>query len=279
MNFFDMDYAKSVQKVFHHYTMFDYYKNSNPVKAKHHYDQYSAAMKKYVLDYGEREEEIEKEDNERAIYNTIESQLPYGHSQTISAPGRVRLFHSAKSIGPVDIYANDQLLFSNFKYKQLTQYVDLPAGLYQVKITEANRPESVLISKNIQIIPSITFTIAAIETDNGIEFLSWVDSTDIENDEAKVRFIHLGYKAPNVDIGVIGGDVVFFNVPFKSMSDYLVVSPINLGIEVKNSNTKEPLLQAPSITLEGNTAYTIVAIGQNTKEHPLELVVLTYKDM
>ncbi|MFP3491116.1 DUF4397 domain-containing protein, partial [Staphylococcus sp. SIMBA_130] len=56
----------------------------------------------------------------------------------------------------------------------------------------------------------------------------WALNDDMEASEgkAKVRVVHASPDAPNVDIAVKDGDVLFSDVAFKSTSDYAEVDPM-----------------------------------------------------
>jgi hypothetical protein len=79
--------------------------------------------------------------------------------------------------------------------------------------------------------------------------------------KAHVRFVHASPDAPAVDIAVTGGPVLFANVPFKGVGDYLPVDAGTYDLEARLAGTDTVALSVPGVTLEAGTVYTIFAMG------------------
>jgi hypothetical protein len=78
-------------------------------------------------------------------------------------------------------------------------------------------------------------------------------------DQAMVRAAHFIPDAPAVDI-LVNGDVVLEDVPFKAVSDYLMVDAGTYKISVNQAGTATELLTIDA-TVEAGKAYTVAAIG------------------
>jgi hypothetical protein len=78
-------------------------------------------------------------------------------------------------------------------------------------------------------------------------------------EKAMVRAAHLIPDAPAVDI-LVNGDVVLESVPFKAVSDYLMVDGGSYTISVNAAGTATQLLTIDA-TVEAGQAYTVAAIG------------------
>jgi hypothetical protein len=77
---------------------------------------------------------------------------------------------------------------------------------------------------------------------------------------AQLRVAHLSPDAPAVDIWV-DGNRVLQNVPFKAISDYLVVPAGSYRIHVSPAGATTSIVIDATVTLEGNKSYTVAATG------------------
>ena len=92
--------------------------------------------------------------------------------------------------------------------------------------------------------------------------------TDVDPDttagveNAQVRVLHLGVGAPAVDVFANGEGPVFSALEFRNSTDYAEVPAGDYTFQVSVSGTTaEEAVIAPELTLDANTAYTAVAIG------------------
>jgi len=79
------------------------------------------------------------------------------------------------------------------------------------------------------------------------------------NSQAMVRAAHLIPDAPAVDV-LVNGDVVLEDVPFKAISDYLMVDAGTYTISINQAGTATELLTIEA-AVESGQAYTVAAIG------------------
>lgn len=77
--------------------------------------------------------------------------------------------------------------------------------------------------------------------------------------KAMVRAAHLIPDAPAVDV-LVNGDVVLEDVPFKAVSDYLMVDAGTYTISINQAGTATELLTIDAAVAVGK-AYTVAAIG------------------
>ena len=106
------------------------------------------------------------------------------------------------------------------------------------------------------------YTVVAVGEIADIEPLVLVDNNSAPAaGKAHVRFVHASPDAPAVDIGVTGGPVLFSNVPFKGVGDYLPVGAGTYDLEVRIAGTETVALSVPGLTLNEGTVYTVFATG------------------
>lgn len=176
----------------------------------------------------------------------------------------VRLLHASPNAPIVDVYVNDKLLVKNLNYREFTDYVKLMPGTYNIKIYKSTNGKNLLYNKNLTIPGNTIFTIAAI----GI-FPESFELYPIEEkytgvntrNKAKVRFVHLIPNGPPVDVTLPVRNVLFGNVMYKDITDYIEMTPGMYTFEITYPNSTTNILYIPNIRLRGGRFYTIYAIG------------------
>lgn len=87
-------------------------------------------------------------------------------------------------------------------------------------------------------------------------------STGEPADSSRVRVMHLGVNAPGVDVFANGAGPVFEDLEFRNSTEYASVDSGEYTFEVSVTGTPvEDAVLAPMLTLDADTAYTAVAIG------------------
>ncbi|MFN2224905.1 MAG: DUF4397 domain-containing protein, partial [Anaerolineae bacterium] len=138
---------------------------------------------------------------------------------------RVRVVHASPDAPAVDVWVDGSVAFSNAPFKGITDYAELSPAAYQVQVTPTGATEPVVIDANLDLAAGTDYTVVAVGLLDNIEPLVLVDNNSAPAaGKAHVRFVHASPDAPAVDIAVAnGGPVLFSNVPFKGVGDYLPV--------------------------------------------------------
>jgi hypothetical protein len=191
--------------------------------------------------------------------------LLLGLASTVLAQGsmaRVRAVHASPDAPAVDILVNDNAAFTNAPFKGITQYADLEAGTYNVKVVPTGATDPVVIEADLDLAGGTDYTVVALGTLENIEPMVLVDnnSTPAEG-KAHVRFVHASPDAPAVDIAVQGGPVLFSDIAFKGVGDYLPVDAGTYDLEVRVAGTETVALSVPGVQLDNGIVYTVFAMG------------------
>ena len=177
-------------------------------------------------------------------------------------PARVRVAHASPDAPAVDVLVNDAVALSNITFKEITDYAELPAGTYNVKVVPTGATEPVVIEANLDLAAGTDYTVAAVNELAAIEPLVLVDNNSAPAEgNAHVRFVHASPDAPAVDIAVTDGPVLFPDVAFTEATDYLPVPAGTYDLEVRLAGTDTVVLPLPGITLDEGTVYTAWAMG------------------
>jgi hypothetical protein len=188
----------------------------------------------------------------------------------------IRVFHASPNAPAVDVYANGNLLVKDLSYKEVSQYLPVPAGTYNIKVYPSGNMMNPVISTNVSIPENSVFNVAAIGTLPNISLYPIPEPLMGEKfGRPCVRFVHLSPNAPAVDIRLADGTMVFNNVSYKSITDYACVSAGTYNLKVNITGTGNTVLTVPNVRLDNNTYYTIYAVGLAGKSPPLEAVLLT----
>jgi LPXTG-motif cell wall-anchored protein len=176
---------------------------------------------------------------------------------------RVRVVHASPDAPAVDVWVDGSVAFSNAPFKGITDYASLAPATYNVQVTPTGATEPVVIDADLTLEANTDYTVVAVGLLAEIEPLVLVDNNSAPAaGKAHVRFVHASPDAPAVDIAVAdGGPVLFSNVPFKGVGDYLPVDAGTYDLEVRVAGTETIALEVPGVALAGSTVYTIFAMG------------------
>jgi len=200
--------------------------------------------------------------------------LVFATTALAAGPARVRVVHASPDAPAVDVWVNDAITaFSNAPFKGITDYAELDAGTYNVKVVPAGAMEPVVIEADLSLAADTDYTVVAVGQLAAIEPLVLVDNNSMPAaGKAHVRFVHASPDAPAVDIAVKDGPVLFSNVAFKGVGDYLPVDAGTYDLEVRLAGTDTVALSVPGVALADQTVYTIFAMGLAGGEPALQAV-------
>jgi hypothetical protein len=189
---------------------------------------------------------------------------------------KIRVLHAVPNAPAVDVYANDNLIVKNLAYKEMSPYLPVPSGNYNIKVYPTGETTNPVIESSVYIPENSIYTIAAIGELPDISLYPIQEPTSANKTGIScVRFIHLSPNAPPVDIKLPDGSIVFSNVPFKSIASYTCVPSGTYTFRVNPAGTDNVVLTVPNVRLNPNTFYTIYAIGLVGETPNLEALLVT----
>jgi len=175
----------------------------------------------------------------------------------------VRVIHASPDAPAVDVWVNGSPAITDLAFGEVSPYASLRAGEYDVQVVPTGATSPVVIDvQNLSLFYNTDYTVLAVNTLDKIEPLLLVDDNRPNPIPfARVRFVHASPDAPAVDVAVEGGPVLFSNVAFKGVGDYVSVPAGVYNLEVRVAGTQNVALSLRAIPLEGGTTYTAVAVG------------------
>lgn len=184
----------------------------------------------------------------------------------------VRVFHAAPQAPNVDVYVNDQMVFSNLAFGDFTRYVYLDEGEYNVSVYLAGQKDRPVINQMVDVPSQQIFTIAATGNLDNLGLLVIPDkvSKSPSQNYSSVRVIHLSPNAPSVDI-LVDGDTLFEDISFGEGTDYVDLNPGTYNVNVV-LNTDKSVVLPLKVTLNPDKIYTIYIIGNPPTLQALQVV-------
>lgn len=187
----------------------------------------------------------------------------------------IRLLHASPKAPAVDIYANgDNILADDLSYGEFTPYLPVMPGNYTIDVYPADNTDSPILTKELEVPEKTIATIAAIGELPDLELFVVVDPQEsIQPNTSKLRFVHLSPDAPAVDVVDEDGTILFRDVSYKDITDYMTLLPETYTVQIVPAGTKQSVLYVPNIRLLPEAFYTLYAIGLVEGDPYLELLI------
>lgn len=176
---------------------------------------------------------------------------------------KVRVVHASPDAPAVDVYVNGNRALANVPFFTASDYLDLPGGSYDIKVTPAGDANTAVIdAKGVTIEGGKAYTIAATGKLAEIQPTVLVDNLAAPAaGKAHVRVIHASPDAPAVDIKLKGGATLIPGLAFPNASDYLPVDAGSYDIVVTPAGTDTVAIDLSGTALEAGKIYDVFAVG------------------
>lgn len=177
----------------------------------------------------------------------------------------VRVLHGAGDAPAVDIYADGGLIGEGLEFTQITDYLEVPGGDYQIQVVPSG---STLEEGPVVIDAPLTFeagtmtTVAATGSlADGIVPQVLADDPSPSGDTAQVRVAHLASDAPAVDIAPDGGEALIEALAYPDTTDFMALPDGAYDLEIRPAGTTDVAFDIPEISVDDGVSYTVFAVG------------------
>lgn len=209
-------------------------------------------------------------------YNQYSNMLAQCYMLQQQMNSNIRVLHAVPNAPAVDVYANDNIIIKNLPYKELSSYIPVPTGNYNIKVYPTGTKTNPVIDESVYIPEKSFYTIAAIGELPDISLYPVQEPTSANKSGLScVRFIHLSPNAPAVDIKLPDDSIVFSNMPYKGIANYTCVPSGTYTFRVTPTGTNDVVLTVPNVKLNPNTFYTIYAVGLVGETPKLDALLVT----
>ena len=198
--------------------------------------------------------------------------LPYEYFRQTNA--YVRVLHASPDAPAVDVYANENIIARQLSYKSFTPYVKVPGGTYNIRVFPAGSTVNPVINTSVNLAPGTITTAAAIGRLADIGLLGVPDTRFATTPgKAYIRFIHLSPNAPAVDITLPNGSLLFSNVAYRGIANYIPVDPGTYTLQARVAGTSQVILNVPNVKVLPNKILSVYAVGLAGGNPPLQVLI------
>lgn len=187
-----------------------------------------------------------------------------------SSPAFLRLFHASPDAPAVDVYANNRKIASSLAFKNLTDYLRLRPGRYNIEVYPAGERRNPVLRKNIVVRRGSISTAAVIGSLDNLSLFVIEDPDETpRKDTAYIRAAHLSPDAPAGDVKV-DDRTLFRNIRYQNATRYVSVKPGTYNLSIYRTGTNNKVLEIPNVVLQPEFYYTTAVLGLVNEEPPLQ---------
>ncbi|WP_376690520.1 DUF4397 domain-containing protein [Wenzhouxiangella sp. EGI_FJ10409] len=208
-------------------------------------------------------------------------------ASSVLADARVRVVHAAPFSdslegSAVTVTANGDTLLEDFRFGDFTDYVELPAGSYDLAVFPAGA-EDPAMSASVELSDDVDYTVLATGNGSTQDLALWplVDDADAPGDgNLNIRVVHAAPFAAasedtEVSIRTAAGDVVngLVGVPYFAESGYFAVPAGTYDLKVASNDGTVNFIDPLPADLPAGLDVTVIAIGDGINQ-PLGILAL-----
>ena len=177
----------------------------------------------------------------------------------------VRAAHLSPDAPNVDIYVDDEPVLEDVAYRDVSEYLELDAGEYDVQVTPAGEEEAVF--DDTLEIEADDYTLAALgeiaDENQPFDVAVFEDDLSDPGEEARVRVVHAAPDAPAVDIvDDESGNALFEDLGFgEAQAGEVPAGDYTLGVQPADGDDEDDPVATFDVTVEAGAVYTGFAVG------------------
>lgn len=191
-------------------------------------------------------------------------------AQAQSSLSSIRLVNASPDAPALDFYFNQKKTYTALKFKDISAYINIADGSYDVK---AFASPSDGTGTAVFEIPGFTVNNGSMNTlvtvglikNKSVTALPLIDNntlTSTDSRKAKLRFIHGSPDAPAVNVEAQGIGEVFNNISFKSVGSYVTTTAGPITLTVKPTSDLSKVVFSKTLSLEASKVYSIFVVGE-----------------
>lgn len=187
----------------------------------------------------------------------------------------IRLIHALPKSGPLDVYANGELIAKDLTFGKYISYLPLDSGDYEIQLYPSGLYDRPLLTKTITLLPKSASTISIITLNDAMDLFVLNDSTGGSLANSFVRFINLSPTAPLLTLALSNDNPLFANVEYLETTGYYPLSPgiYNFRVTISAAQTVSKFIS--QLQLVNGQFHTIYIIGLFNDTPQLGYLVLT----
>ena len=179
----------------------------------------------------------------------------------------VRVLHASPDAPAVDVYVDGAKVgdpLAGLEFGDLSTYVALPAGTYDLKVcAAADATVCPIVANGVALAAGTSYTIAATNDLSSIEAQIITDAPAPVAGMTQVRVVHFSADTPAIDVLTQDGSAkVVENLAYPDATDYLTLDPGSYDLKVcANADNSVCPLDPGALDLMDGKSYSVFAIG------------------
>jgi len=195
---------------------------------------------------------------------------------TVLAQGSYfRFVHASPDAPNVDVLLNNVKILNNIAYGNVSEYGYYgETGGFHIQVFPTGKTDPILVDTTANW-PTLTepWTLFVVDYLKQLSSILEKDALGLIKDgRSAIRFAHLSPDAPNADVMLNGNMTVFQNVPFKTITDYVLLDVGAYVVHVAATGTTSPSISL-DVSLQAWVLYTVMAIGSFDGSPALTLLI------
>jgi hypothetical protein len=193
---------------------------------------------------------------------------------TVDIQTRAKFLHASPSLDKVEVAINWDQVLNEFSYGDQSDFIDITPGAVEVSISQDRRGFNYLLYDAIYPAPAGNDYYCVI-TDQ-IVVAGAFDTSPIVDGGARVQIIQGSVGLPAVNVVATRANVTFAkNLQYPRTSDYTSVPAATYELQINLADTGETVATIPNVTLNGNSVYELVIMGNvGDENHPVTITPL-----
>ena len=213
--------------------------------------------------------------------------------------GQVRFLNASANTFPVNISIDNYNYVVDSQFGTISSYDWITDGFHTVTVRRSTGMRSVLLQQTFPFVAGEKVTMVLTDSAAGdLEMVRVIDTgcSNLPSNTCCYRFANMSYSGSNFDLMIFGGETVFRNIGFQSVSSYKQAAAGTYQFYVVNANTAAFIRELPVIvsgsgniqnsvrtplvsfqaTLTTGLNFTSYVIGNTWSDHYLQ--VMTVQD-
>jgi len=199
-----------------------------------------------------------------AVVDDIESGSTVVALNTTSPEyAQVRIAHLSPDAPNVDVWVGGSLTLSSVPFRAFSSYLNVLANRpTEIEVFVAGTSTNPVIAAELTFQENDAYTIAATGLVGNGTLGPIVINDDLSTgNNSKIRFVHASPDAPQVDLTLTDGTVLFGNVEFNEALNFINVAATSYDLQVRAAGTNTVVLSFGDVALSSGTNYSIFATG------------------
>lgn len=173
----------------------------------------------------------------------------------------IRFLNASPGGGKVSLFVNDEELFTDFSFGEISGYKKIPSGRVSLRAVWEGEGENVIYNLQINVEKGDVQTVA-LSGGSGSRTLFRINDLAEKNkfNAANFRVADLVYDHSGFNI-YANGFFIIEDVEYLDVSDYILLKPNTYSFKVNSAETADTLLDTGKQTLEAKKYYTLYIIG------------------